>query len=872
MASRWLILLSVLSSTLLLGFIGWHAWEWHHANDQMLSRRLQSINRVFTPSLAEAAQNEEMSKVHELLIRLTSDPAIINATLRDESGSVRDFTGSIPPPPPLNVLPSIRHTWHQDGIQRWIQPLEEFSSTRSPHRYWLDLSLDPRRATTTSESLFNGWTPLLALLLASLLASPAALAWRQSRRADGTGRHRERIDDGASRPTPTRSAPPLQAAVPDTDLSYVSHELRAPLSGVLGFCRLLENSPLDAQQREWLRHIHLASNGLLDTVDHVLGDTRRCRPDNVFDIAEVLWEVLCLQTPVAQSKRITLLAIVYDDVPPRLLGADIGIRQLLTNLINNAIKYGDAGDVVVRVVLESRDGNVVRLRLSVSDGGSPDPSHRERLLQSIERGRMQPGEAEAGLGIGICHRLVADMNGTLTLGARPGRGHTIVANIGLEACKPYVRPAEFDLEGVEIALWQPHTRLAYLLDYALKRWHARPTSLSEPDFLNALDDTSQLSIIGIDDDAHEPDAHRAWQRRFNALRHPCLLIANIAPTRQITWHLPRGSVVLRLPISRYILGRTLAKMLAESRQRTLPPRPRILVVDDDEISQHYLDALLPILGADVVVAGSAAEALAIAEDATIDLVLMDQHLPDTSGFVATQRLRRLSGEWEHKPIIAMTAESSAYRRHLVDSGNSDDGNAENERDLEGSGVNEMLIKPLDERLLRDVLARHLPIAATSGVMSRPPLQPPLSEPAILESISPEQVSSPETHSPEAGSSWHSADLPVVDKAEGQRLSGNRETLAEEMMAMLVTELPGYREALQVSWQRHDAEQLVEIAHQLGGGCRYCGVPQLSAACETLESRVRLYPLHDCDEAFRELIAACDRLIVWADDQMITASR
>ncbi|WP_342594409.1 hypothetical protein AAGT95_15500 [Salinicola lusitanus] len=97
MASRWLITLSLLLSALLLGITGWHAWDWHRANDQMLSRRLQSINRVFTPSLAEAAQNEDIARVHQLLDRLTDDPAIVNATLRDDSGASRDFTGSAPP-------------------------------------------------------------------------------------------------------------------------------------------------------------------------------------------------------------------------------------------------------------------------------------------------------------------------------------------------------------------------------------------------------------------------------------------------------------------------------------------------------------------------------------------------------------------------------------------------------------------------------------------------------------------------------------------------------------------------------------------------------------------------------------------------------
>lgn len=826
MVSRGLIIFFILFSALLLGLAGWHAWEWCRANDQMLSRRLQSINRVFTPSLAEAAQNEDMPRVHKLLARLTSDPAIVNATLRDESGKVRDFTGTAPPPAALETLSSALRTWNHDGVRRWIQPLETFVLPQSPHRYWLDLSLDPLRANSIPDRPFSPWLPLLSLLL----LIPLTLVWRRSP-LDRTTRDRTAPNAKASL-FPTSSLTHAPEVSPNSDLTYVSHELRAPLSGVLGFCRLLENSPLDTQQREWLRHIHLASTGLLDTVDHVLGDNRS-RTDHVFDIAEVLWEILCLQTPLAQAKRMTLLAIVYDDVPPRLVGADIGIRQLLTNLINNAIKYGEEGDIVIRVVLESREGSAVRLRLSVSDGGSRDPSNRQRLQQALERGRAEAVDAKTGVGIAICQRLAAEMNGSLALGARSGKGNTIIASIGLEACEPYVRPAEFDLEGAEIAIWQPHARLAYLLDYALKRWRARPTSLSEPDSLSATGDTCQLSIIGIDEKALDPECHRLWQQRFDAMRRPCLLVANLAPTRPITWRLPEGSTILRLPISRYSLGRALARMLAEHRQRDLPPRPRVLVIDDDEVSQHYLDAVLPIIGTEVVVAGNAAEAIAIASKRTIDLVLVDLHLPDASGFEAIHRLRRLNREWKRKPVIAMTAEPNAHER----SRSTDD------------GINEILIKPLEESLLRSVLARYLTM----------PLRPP----------SQQMLSASDTDLPRTPPPLHAGDLPVVDKAQARRINGDREVLAEEMLVLLMADLPRYRRELNAAWQHRDTEQLAEIAHQLGGGCCYCGALQLAAACETLESRARRHPLDACGEAFREVMTACDRLVIWADDQTAT---
>lgn len=815
MLLRWLTTLSLLIAVLLAGMTGWHAWESRRIDDQVMDRRLQRINRTFTPSLANATHAEDIAQVHELLSRLTRDPAIINATLRDARGEIRDFSGQAPPP-----LPSTLEIQTADESRRWIQPLKTPAGVPSAQRFWLDLSFDPRRAADTMERWPERLLPPISMLLLGL----AGLTWLARRH------QRQRTSGHASRV----SAPELEG-----NLRHVSHELRAPLSGLLGFCRLLENSPLDAQQREWLRHIHLASNGLLDTVDQVLQDGRRESTIQVFDIAEQLWEILCLQSPLAQPKGITLLAIVYDDVPPRLVGPSIAVHQLFTNLINNAIKYGGPGDIVVRVVLEARNGDRVRLRLSVSNEGRGAPGDRERLRRALEDDDADGdnGNAGNGMGIRICRRLARELNGSLALAARSGKGSTVVANIELQAQAPFIRPAEFDLGGARIALWQPHTRLAHLLDHALERWGALPQRLAVPESLETLGPDDALAIIGIDHDDLEPAPAQRWQQRFDAMSHPCLLLVNIGPTRALAWRLPAGSKVLRLPMSRYMLGRTLVKMLVDRNTGNDRDQPRILVVDDNEISQHYLDALLSIIGATAITAGSAEEALDIAPDQRIDLVLMDLQLPDADGFEATERLRRLGGRWRHVPVVAMTAESDTHERPLpID-----------------RGIDELLSKPLDERRLRMILSHYLP--SRTHVADASPSLP---------------ASNGDNTSPHARAPYLS-DLPVVDTALSARVNGGREALAAEMRTLLLAELPIHRRHLHTAWQRQDLKAIEEIAHRLGGGCRYCGVPQLSAACESLESACRSDP-EACQASLHDLIAACDRLLAWAESRSMTETQ
>ncbi|WP_110676477.1 ATP-binding protein [Salinicola sp. RZ23] len=855
MLSRWLTRLALILVIGVLLLSGRHLWQLEQARGQRVPEHLGTMGRVLVPTLTEALRDEDHATIHRLLVQLSNDPDIRNVTLRNDDGSEADCSGEAPGPPP-RPLDAGAGGWHAESAQRWLLPIDWLTPAQLPQRLWLDIQLSPDAVDTDGRSLYHILTMSLSSLCLLLLlgagvarrrhATPLhpAADRRDGKPGDpyfgetdpgetapgetdpgetdpgtiGPGGTAPALPTETNGPTPrpdaaspsTRPDAASSPAWPDTakeisDLAYVSHELRAPLSGVLGLCRLLENSPLDARQREWLRHIHLASNGLLDTVDHVLGDERRRQVETTFDIADLLWEVNCLQTPLAQARGITLLGMVYDEVPPRLVGQPVALRQLLTNLISNAVKYGAAGDVVTRITLAGRDGERVRLTISVKDAGCAEGSDREQLRRAL----AAPAEtAGSGSGLAVCRRLTREMGGELRLGNDGRRGNSVIASVTLGACEPFSRPAEFDLGQARIGLYQRHTRLDHLLAYALKRWSARAQPITHADALANGDEPPALMLIGLDQQDLEPAASAAWQRRFDAMRTPCLLVVNAEPTQPLPWHLPAGSSVLRLPISRYLLGRTLAGMLDAAGRQASSDQPRILVVDDDELSQHYLDALIPIVGASSLVAGSAEAALTLAAGHAIDLVLMDLRLPDASGAATIARLRALGGRWTHLPIVAMSASPGA---ELPEEG--------------PGGCQQLLTKPIDERQLRSLLMRYLP-----GV----------SEP---------------TGEPE---------LAVVDPDLALHLSGGREALADELLTLLLAELPHHRLKLAQAWQAADAEALSDAVHQLGGGCRYCGVPALSAACNALETRLQQAPLADCRREWIQLTHACDQLAAWAE--------
>lgn len=702
MASRWLTSLSLLSATLLFASAGWHFWEMHRADERMPLQRIGTISRELAPSLADAIQHDDAARIHELLARLVSDPRIRNATLRTPDGDERDF-GDLPSNASSAAAVDLDEIRQRGDHLRWFLPLPLFASTGPAQQWWLDLRLEPNASSTERWHFHGSWLLMLAAAILLLIATLAMVRRRSIESA---------LPDSGDGGKPTGGAGPAS-----DDLAYVSHELRAPLSGMLGFCRLLENTPLDRQQRAWLRHIQLASNGLLDTVDHVLGDDRRRQAENVFDIADLLWEINSLQAPLAQAKGIVLLGIVHDEVPPRLVGSPIAVRQLLTNLINNAIKYAGRGDVITHVVLDHRDGDRVRLRISVESSDNGDEKHRRRLRRALA-GSTPVTDARKGTGLAICRRLTTDLNGSIGLEPHSADRNTVVARIELGAREPFVRPAESDLEQANSASATPH--------------HAR-----------------------------------------------------------------------------------------------------ILVVDDDELSQHYLDALMPIVGARPLIAGSVEKALAVAASHEIDLVLMDLHLGEACGVEVSRRLRALGGGWSDKPIIAMTADAGAHARWTT----------------YARTFHDLIVKPLDERRLRQLLSCYLPLASTHRMTVAV-------APAVLGTRT-------------AGlADANAATRPVVDRELALRLSGGREALADEMLARLIEELPGQRRQLARAWRRRDSAAFSEAVHKLGGACRYCGVPALSAACEALETRLRSDGLMACETEWQTLLTACDRLLSWADERKI----
>ncbi|WP_240936135.1 ATP-binding protein [Billgrantia bachuensis] len=608
-------------------------------------------------------------------------------------------------------------------------------------------------------------------------------------------------------------------------LASMSHEIRTPLNGIVGFCRLLGRSRLEPRQREWLDQVQIACDNLLALVNDVLDFSRmeagRLELDRAeLDMVSLVDEALGQQAPLAHQKGLHLLGLVYDDVPSLLRGDPLRIRQVLTNLIHNALKFTEQGEVIVRVMLEEQNSQGrALLRVSISDTGiGLTPQEQHSLFQAFRQAAASHSRhyGGSGLGLAISRQLVEQMGGQITVESEPSRGSTFSFTLPLDVIDKGEIAHAAIFENERVALYEPHDPTRHALNHSLTLWGGQVEELRQPDLLPPY---PSLLVAALPADPNEALLEE-WRSRLQASPCPVLLLVNAAPLEMPDLHLPNGCEILSKPVSRQALADALRRCRAAqpSHEVVEERRARVLIVDDNAINRRLLRELLQRPGLELIEAGSGEEALALAEGSPFQLVLMDIRMPGMDGIETTQALRRLGGQWSSCPVIAVTA-------HAHDS--------ERER-LQASGMQEILVKPVDSNRLEAVLHRHL------GPVASPPA-------AALPAPRDTAVAS---------------DLAVVDMELGTRLANGNESLARELLDELVASLPKTVNELQAAHATGDPETLLDVVHALNGACRYCGAPALALVAETLETRLRSRGMTDVDTLIEDLLQAIQRLREW----------
>ncbi|MFW1678620.1 ATP-binding protein [Pontibacter sp. JAM-7] len=494
-------------------------------------------------------------------------------------------------------------------------------------------------------------------------------------------------------------------AAKDEFLARMSHELRTPLTSVLGFARLLDRTPLKMEQKEYTRIINLTSTLLLSIIDDIL-DYSKLESNAIeleqlpFNIESCILDVFEMQTVLAHDKGLELVPILQPDTPRILHGDSVRIKQVLSNLISNAVKFTAEGHIAVYVSATPLGEQQIQLRIIVRDTGSGIPEERvSHLFQAFNQADTSISRRYGGSGLGlvIAKQLTELMGGTIALSSEENQGTTVTLEIPFKVSpvQSIVTPLQVPHLIIYDHCSEVRTALKYLLETFIKKIHVAKSLEEMSKLAESLPNSSILWGLPAGDLSESTILQLGEMLQYAT--HPVIILSS----QPMAVDLPRKVIQLRKPVRTQLLLNALSPDAQQTQEQDasnlqFSGSPRILITEDNNFNRLLICRILEKAGAKVYEAINGEEAVDKSLRLSPDLILMDVHMPKMDGIEATRQIRMRSQK--KLPIVALTANIiSSEHQKLLD-----------------AGVNQVLLKPINDHELFQTIEELLFPASTNN--------------------------------------------------------------------------------------------------------------------------------------------------------------